>query len=287
MPDSNGAVNATFTKTPGIGPGATPVLPNMMSIPDPALVRPQKLCDVIAEHVRTQIVRGELSPGDTLTLEADLLKKFQVSRPTLREALRVLESEGLIKLGRGARRGATVLAPSIRTAAKHSALYLATHGTTVGEVHQVRTMIEPSLVALLAERPGKECLQAFRACAEMQHDAIEAKNYEAAISSLDELHRLMIKYTENRALGLLAGVLGNIPAVALRQPLMSGSEATRRTLQRRLKKAVEAHRQLVELVAAKDPARAEAFWHSYMVDTGRFLSDKGFASLPIRAPAGH
>lgn len=250
---------------------------------DQVPIRPQKLWHAVAEHLRSQIARGELVPGDKLTLEADLLKQFQVSRPTLREALRVLESEGLIRLGRGSRKGATVLAPSIETAAKYGALYLATQGTTIGEVHQVRTLIEPSMVAVLAKRPSKECISALRECARKQREAIEAKNHKAAVSALDDLHRLMIKYSDNRALSLLAGVLGNMPAVAYRQPLMVGSEATRRAFQRRTVMSVEAHGKLVELIAAKKPQKAEKFWRDYMLDTSQFLASKGLASLPIRA----
>lgn len=251
-------------------------------MPDIAPVRPQKLWHAVAEHLRSQIARGELAPGDKLTLEADLLKQFQVSRPTLREALRVLESEGLIQLGRGSRRGATVLAPSIDTAAKYGKLYLATQGTTIGEVHQVRTLIEPSMVAVLAKKPSKEAVQAFRKCAEEQHNAIEAEDYRAAVSALDSMHRLMIRYTDNRALSLLAGVLGDMPAMAYRQPLLAGSLATRRAFQRRTEKSVEAHGELVELIAARKSAKAEKFWRAYMVATAEFLANKGLASLPIR-----
>jgi GntR family transcriptional regulator, transcriptional repressor for pyruvate dehydrogenase complex len=250
---------------------------------DSAPLRAQKLWTVVADQVRSQIARGELAPGDTLTLEADLLKQFQVSRPTLREALRVLESEGLIQLGRGARKGATVLGPSINTVAKHGALYLATQGTTIGEVHQVRTLIEPSMVAVLATKPSKECVQALTACAGRQRKAIEAGNHDAAVVSLDELHQLIIKYTDNRALSMLAGVLGNMPAMAYRQPLLTGSTAIRKAFQRRTEKSVEAHGQLVELIAARKPDKAEEFWRRYMTDTAEFLANRGLASLPIRA----
>lgn len=252
---------------------------------DSAPVHPQKLWHAVAEQLRMQIANGELAPGDTLTLEADLLKQFQVSRPTLREALRVLESEGLIRLGRGSRKGATVLAPSIRTAAKFGGLYLATQGTTIGEVHQVRTLIEPSMVAVLAQKPSKECIEAFQQCAEEQRAAIAAKDYIAAVSALDDLHRLMIQYTDNRALGLLAGVLGNMPAMAYRQPLLAGSLATRRAFQRRTEKSVSGHGQLVELIASGKSTKAEKFWRSYMEDTAAFLASKGLASLPIRTSA--
>jgi DNA-binding FadR family transcriptional regulator len=221
-------------------------------------------------------------PGDTLTLEADLLKQFQVSRPTMREALRVLESEGLIRLGRGSRNGATILAPSIETVAKYGALYLATQGTTIGEVHQVRTLIEPSMVALLARRPSKECIAAFKECTAQQREFVDAENYDAAILALDALHHLMIKFTDNGALSLLAGVLGNMPAMAYRQPLLAGSLATRKAFQSRTVKSVEAHTKLCAFVVNRKPADAEEFWRSYMIDTANFLTKKGLASLPIR-----
>jgi DNA-binding FadR family transcriptional regulator len=249
------------------------------------LVRPQKLWYAVAEHVRSQIANGELVSGDTLTLEADLLKQFQVSRPTLREALRVLESEGLIRLGRGSRKGATILAPSIKTAAKFGGLYLATQGTTIGEVHQVRTLIEPSMVAVLAQSPNGEYIHAFHQCADEQAAAIQARDYIRAVSALNSLHHLMIRYTDNRALSLLSGILGDMPAMAYRQPLLVGSMATRRAFQRRTEKSVAAHSQLVDLIAAHQSVKAEKFWRTYMVDTAEFLSSQGLASFRIGASA--
>jgi DNA-binding FadR family transcriptional regulator len=247
------------------------------------LIRPQKLWCAVAEHLRSQIASGELAPGDSLALEADLLRRFQVSRPTLREALRVLESEGLIRLGRGSRYGATVLAPSIGTTAKLGGLYLARLGTTIGEVHQVRSLIEPSMVALLAKGTSNECIQALQQCIGEQAAAIGAKDYIAAVASLDNLHRLIIEHTDNRALSLLVGMLGDMPAIAYRQPLLVGTAATRRAFQRYTVKSTEAHAQLVKLITTKQPAEAENYWRNYMEETGAFLASKGIASLRIQA----
>jgi DNA-binding FadR family transcriptional regulator len=249
------------------------------------LIRPQKLWYAVAEYLRSEIANGNLAPGDTLTLEAELLKQFKVSRPILREALRVLESEGLISLGRGSRRGATVLAPSIGTAAKLGGLYLFRQGTSVGEVHQVRTLIEPSMVAKLAQNASEECIQALQQCVDEQAASIEAKDHVAAVSALDDLHGLMIQYTDNRALSLLAGMLGNMPAMAFRQLLLVGTSATRRAFRRNTEKSVDAHGQLVKLIATGKSAQAEKFWRSYMEDTAKFLSSNGLAVLPIQISA--
>ena len=48
------------------------------------------MAELVADHVRRQIVRGELVEGDALPSEAELMQRFGVSRPTLREAYRVL-----------------------------------------------------------------------------------------------------------------------------------------------------------------------------------------------------
>ena len=91
---------------------------------------------VAAQHqlpgadLRRQIIRGELAQGDALPTESDLMVRFGVSRPTLREAFRVLESENLIAIRRGARGGARVQPPDREVAARYAAeieaLYAAT-----------------------------------------------------------------------------------------------------------------------------------------------------------------
>jgi Transcriptional regulators len=67
------------------------------------VVRAPKTAELIATLYRRQIVRGELRPGDTLPSEQQLMGQFGVSRPTLREAFRILEAEDLISVKRGSR----------------------------------------------------------------------------------------------------------------------------------------------------------------------------------------
>ena len=67
-------------------------------------VRVPKTAELVASQLRRQIVRGDLKEGDALPPESTLMERFGVSRPTLREAFRVLESEALISVRRGAAR---------------------------------------------------------------------------------------------------------------------------------------------------------------------------------------
>jgi len=77
-------------------------------------MQPREKPQQIADEVRAAIVSGELAEGDSLGREPDLVERFGVSRPSLREALRILEAEGLITVVRGARGGVVVHAPDKR-----------------------------------------------------------------------------------------------------------------------------------------------------------------------------
>ena len=64
-------------------------------------VRPLKMSDQVAAQIRRMIARGELVDGDWLPTEAELIRQFGVSRPTLREAFRLLEGDSLVTIRRG------------------------------------------------------------------------------------------------------------------------------------------------------------------------------------------
>src|SRR5215212_9794665 len=102
------------------------------------LVRAPKTAELIASHIRRQIVRGELRENDTLPPELSLMAQFGVSRPTLREAFRILETESLISVRRGSRGGAQVMAPDISVAARYVGLLLQVQGTTIVDVYEAR-----------------------------------------------------------------------------------------------------------------------------------------------------
>src|ERR1700729_4182654 len=87
-------------------------------------IRVPKTAELVAAELRRKIVRGELAEGDALPSEAALMADFAVSRPTLREAFRVLESESLISIRRGARGGARVQVPNGNVAASYAGLVL-------------------------------------------------------------------------------------------------------------------------------------------------------------------
>ena len=102
-----------------------------------------KAAELVAASLRRQIVRGQLKEGDALPHESVLMETFAVSRPTLREAFRVLESEQLIRVRRGAHGGARVHVPDSDVAARFTGFVLQHRGATVADVLEARALIEP------------------------------------------------------------------------------------------------------------------------------------------------
>ena len=248
-------------------------------------MRAPKLSHLVAERLRSQIASGHLGPGDSLPSEAQLLAQFGVSRPTLREALRVLESESLIQLGRGARSGATVLAPSIDAATKYSGLYLASHGTTIAEINEVRMLVEPSLAGLLAQNRRKEHVKQLRQVYEDQRAGLAARDYVSVVSSVIEFHDVMVRSSENRALGLLAGILHELAVKVYPKMLNADGARDRQLVQRRTEESSAAHGRLLDLIARGKAKEAEEFWRNYMQDTAKWLARTGLGKLRVKLSA--
>src|SRR6202041_3242678 len=140
--------------------------------PAPFTMRVPKMAELVATHIRRQIVLGQLVEDDVLPSETALMEEFSISRPTLREAFRILESEGLITVRRGARGGARVHMPRADVAARYAASVLQANGVLLSDVYEARTIIEAPAAAILAERRSPEDIATLRRlCAEA--DAIE------------------------------------------------------------------------------------------------------------------
>lgn len=117
-------------------------------------IRHRKAAEVIAEELRRSIVQDGRT-GDYLPSEKHLIEQFQVSRPTLREALRVLESEGLVEIRRGIRGGAVVREPAIDELALRFGVFLQLRNTTLEDLFMVRKILEPAAARLAAEAVGR------------------------------------------------------------------------------------------------------------------------------------
>src|SRR6202020_1559028 len=153
-------------------------------------VRVPKTAELIASRLRRQIVAGELAEGVSLPSEAELMGQFQVSRPTLREACRILEAESLIVVRRGSRGGVQGTAPQLGVAARYAGLLLQAERVRIGDVYEAQLVIEPAAARMLAERRTMEDLADLRGC-------------------IAELQQILDAQESGGGAGLTAGAAGN------------------------------------------------------------------------------
>jgi len=228
-------------------------------------IRVPKMAELVAGHLRRQIVRGELAEGAALPSETALMEQFRVSRPTLREAFRVLESESLITVRRGARGGARVQLPNAEVAARYAGLILEHRGTTLEDVYEARLAVEPPAVGLLARRRTADDLRTMRA-ALLAHDAGDRLQ---TLRTHSQFHALLIQLTGNQTLQVLMGMLEHIIALAdLSRVEADGGSPE---LARASRKGFNAHHRVVELIEAKDDVEAERLWRRHLSEAKDYL----------------
>src|ERR1700754_5208878 len=113
----------------------------------------RRTAEIVADELRRQIIDGELSDGDLLPRQEVLVEQVRVSLVSVREALRILETEGLVSVRRGNRGGAVVHAPAKASAAYMLGLVLQSDSVPVADLRVALHELEPSCAALAAMRP--------------------------------------------------------------------------------------------------------------------------------------
>lgn len=236
----------------------------VMRSPAARRLRVPKTAEVVAADLRSQIVRGQVAEGDFLPDDAALMAQYQISRPTLREAFRILESEGLISTRRGAKGGTQVHAPDIGVAARYVASVLQWSGTTVDDVYEARQLIEPIAARIGAERRPAAALARLRETLEYERSVVQDPTLFPAAAA--KFHTQVVELSGNLTLSLLAAVVQEIVASqhAASAQRETGGKPTRNV-------GLSAHEKLVRLVEEGKADEAEKLWRSHMEIAGAVL----------------
>ena len=212
---------------------------------------------LVAAQIRKQIVLGELAEGDLLPSEPEMIKRFQVSRPTLRQAFRILETEHLITVQRGSRGGTTVLRPTTKLATRYLSDLLRFRKTTLGDVLAARLMIEPAAVAQLARHHDAEAIKNLSGLVDEQR---AAQDGGAAAEAADQFHVRLVELAGNPVLAQYCKLLHYLIRGHVRR-LASASRSSDIGLPRG---SAEAHAKLVQLVSAGAVHAALEHWRDHL-----------------------
>jgi GntR family transcriptional repressor for pyruvate dehydrogenase complex len=220
-------------------------------------VRTPKAAVVVARALREQIVTGKLKPGDHLPHEAELIRQFAVSRATLREAVRLLESDRLIEVRRGTRTGALITLPGADTVARPAGFLLQVSGATVADVFAARAAIEPAAVNLLARSRSPAAIEALGSMvAEKLPAAWESRTAGLAIA---EFHCRLVELSGNVTLGLIAAMLFELTERGIPSP-----RGQNRMNRKQFDALLGVYRRLLTCLHSGDGTAAEVFWQGHL-----------------------
>jgi GntR family transcriptional regulator, transcriptional repressor for pyruvate dehydrogenase complex len=228
--------------------------------------------EIIAATLRARILNGELVDGDELPTEAALLEEFPVSRPTLRESLRILETEGLVRIRRGKRGGCIVRVPRAESAAYHFGLVLQSRHVALDDIAAARAVLEPACAALAAERDDREEVAAqLDSIVDESELAIESgHDFTAAALSF---HEALVRLSGNETVALLVGMLEAVWGINERGWADAASTQGAYPERDLRQKVVKAHRRIVQSIRAGDADRAAREVRKHLTASQAFVGD--------------
>ena len=164
--------------------------------------RSEKVAYALAREIVAHVVDSKLPAGGVLASEAEMIERYEVSRGSLREALRILEVLGFVRLKPGPRGGPVVLDPDPGQFSKIATLYYQRVDATYRELLEVRLTLEAATAAMAAARRTPEDLRRLRAHLE-SYRAVDLDDDRSFSSVGQGFHDIVSELAGNRVLNLM------------------------------------------------------------------------------------
>ena len=198
------------------GRSGLPIRFSLLTPDDSALLDPRtadgqprtlKISEVVAKRIVADIVRNRLRIGDQLPGESEMLQQYDVSRESLREGLRLLETQGFLTIRRGPGGGPVVAGVDPRNLARMSTLYYHLAGANYEDLFDAWLTLEPVVVRKVAEDIGRE---AKRAALEPFFPSEEDTERVRFMSTSNGFHAVLANLSGNRVLTLMLQAISHI-----------------------------------------------------------------------------
>jgi GntR family transcriptional repressor for pyruvate dehydrogenase complex len=160
------------------------------------LIKNVRLAETIAEHIEQLVLEGAIRPGEKLAAERDLAETLGVSRPSLREALAILEKKGLVATTKGGTHVTQFLAPLTQPLAK----LLADKPQVTEDYFEYRSLVEVHASRLAALRATDVDRQGIRECLERMRRASKQEDPTEEARADTDLHLTIYEATHNLVL---------------------------------------------------------------------------------------
>lgn len=208
----------------------------------------RKLADEVLERLKRLIVEGNMKPGDEMPSERELMERFGVGRPAIREAMQLLANMGLVAISHGERARVLELTPLsiIRQVDQTAHIMLSRSPDSLEHLKNARLFFERGMVREAAEKATKADVDKLKAILERQRGLLGSA--DAFIDADMELHTHIASISGNPIYtAVSAAMLGWLKEYHTEMLIWTGKE----------KYTLAEHGKIIERIAAHDPDGAE------------------------------
>lgn len=229
----------------------------------------------MADDLRRRILLGDLADGSELPVEEILRAEYPVSKPTLREAMRVLEAEGLVTVRRGSIGGAVVHRPAAANVAYTLGLVLSSRQVDIGDVAAALREVEPACAAACAERADRLDV-VTPVLHDLQQQAHAVVDDLVAVTTLSRrFHEAIVELCGNESLAILAGALESLWSTHESDWAHRVIEDTSVPVKARLT-ALADHERLIRIIEDGDSEKARRFAAKHLQTSQTYPESHGF-----------
>jgi GntR family transcriptional repressor for pyruvate dehydrogenase complex len=222
-----------------------------------------KVSERIARELANQIIDSDLPSGTLLPTEKEMVEMFGVGRTTLREALRLLETRGVVRIRSGPRGGPVVRRPQAGDLAEALTLILQFEPASLGDVLQAREALEPMIARLAAKRISAEDIATLEDTVVKMMDTLD--DHDVFLEQNQRFHSCIAEASGNVVLRVFLDTLKSISDGAVVGVQYSAA---------RHKAVVTAHERIIAALKAGDVEKAEQAMSAHIAEAGTFWQSR-------------
>lgn len=170
-------------------------------------IRSPRVAELVASRLRDDILSGRLKEGDVLPTQEALFEEFGVSPPAVREAMHILEADGLVSVRRGNVGGAVVHMPSAERTAHMFSMVLQSRGASPADVSGALIQLEPICAGMCAAREDRMTEVVPHLEAELERQTREFDDVGRYVPNARRFHEVLVSRCGNESMILLIGSL--------------------------------------------------------------------------------
>lgn len=216
--------------------------------------------EAIYNQIKNKILSGELQPGDRLPSERAMIEMFDRSRPTIREAMRMLERDGFIKISSGSN-GAVIQKYGISNIEQPLETIMAISDVSEMDLYEFRQKCECNIASWAAQRRSEADIRAMKILLQKADAYLKQYDIENFMITDTQFHLLLANASGNKVAAIITNICHNITAKMLNKAYNEKTEESKR---RMCATMLRSHRQIYAAVCKGDAQGAAEEMHKHL-----------------------